>query len=231
MNKNKIRTLIGLAIVFVIYTLIVFLPPFNRNNIFWISYVFSVIAFGALAFILNSAFFSREGLRSKFYGYPIARIGLIYLAVQIALSFLFIVISRSVPQWLVVIVFVIVLGAAAIGFIATDAVREEIEAQDSKLSKNTDNMQTLRSIVASMSGSMEDSECSTALRNLSDEFKYSDPVSHSTTLESEGELKILVEELQNATVNNDISGVKDLCKRISSTLADRNRIAKLNKGK
>lgn len=125
--------------------------------------------------------------------------------------------------------FSISLGITAIGFIAADVTRDEIERQDVVLKADTECMQSLRSIVYPLSGQVADIECSKFLKNLAEEFKYSDPVSSGSIKDIEGELTALVGELQNAVVDTDVEAIKALCQKINVTLAERNRLCKLNK--
>ena len=145
MNKNQKRYLAVVAIVFIAFSAIVFAAPFKMNVVFWVSYAFSIIAMGIQIWVFKIAFGGKESVRSKFYGFPIARIGIAYLTIQIILSFIFMVLAAVVPLWLVLILYVVALAAAAIGLISTDAMRDEIERQDIKLQADTDCMQMLRS--------------------------------------------------------------------------------------
>ncbi|MCM1335363.1 MAG: hypothetical protein NC084_10960 [Bacteroides sp.] len=44
MNKNQIRFLVIVALVFVVFSVIAFAPPFARTGVFWLAYVFGVLA-------------------------------------------------------------------------------------------------------------------------------------------------------------------------------------------
>lgn len=229
MTKNQKRYLAVAAIVFIAFSVIVFAAPLKMNEVFWVSYVFSVIAMGIQIYVYKIAFEGKESIRSKFYGFPIARIGIGYLVVQIILSFIFMVLAVVVPLWLVLILCVAALAAASIGLISTSAMRDEIERQDIKLQADTNCMQILRSQIDSLPEQCEEKDAAKALENLADEFRYSDPVSGEALKDIENDLMALMSELQKAVIDNDTVGVMDLCKKTSAVLTERNRLCKLNK--
>ena len=45
-----------------------------------------------------------ESVNSKFYGFPIARISVIYIMAQLVVSFVFMALSSVAPWWLAIIV-------------------------------------------------------------------------------------------------------------------------------
>lgn len=231
MTKNQKRYLAVVAIGFIAFSVIVFAAPFKMNGVFWVSYVFSVIAIGIQIYIFKIAFGGKESVRSKFYGFPIARIGIVYLAIQIILSFVFMILAVVVPLWLVLILYVVVLAVAALGLISTNAMRDEIERQDIKLQEDINCMQMLRSQIDSLPEQCEDKDAVKVLENLADEFRYSDPVSGEALKDIENDLMALMSELQKAVIDNDVTGVMGLCKKTSAVLTERNRLCKLNKNK
>ena len=229
MSKAKGRVVAVVVVLLVVFSVIAFVLPYEKNNIFWLSYLFGILAVVVQLYMLKVSFGKEKSVKSKFYGFPIARVGVIYLAVQIAASILFICLASIVPIQIPVILYVILLAAAAIGFIAADAVRDEIERQDRQLAQNVSCMQELRSKAASLPALCEDAETKKILTDLSDKFKYSDPVSSPAVEEAEKEIGVTMSELQNAVVENHIDCIKSLCQKVSMSLDERNRICKLSK--
>ena len=90
MNKNKIRFFAALAIVLVVYNVLAFAIPFPKNGCFWAAWVFGLVAILAQAAFLLLAFQHGDGAKSKFYGFPIARVTTIYMVIQLILSLSFI---------------------------------------------------------------------------------------------------------------------------------------------
>lgn len=231
LTKNTLRGLIIGGIFLVVFNLISFLVPFPRSAIFWVGYIFGMIAILAQAPIWMLAFRNAESARSKFYGMPIARIGVIYLVVQMIFSFIAMGLAwvPVVPAWPFIIVSLLILAAAALGTIATDMTRDEIERQDVQIKRDVSKMRELQSLGNSLVRQCDDAEAKAELQKLSDALRFSDPVSSDATAESEAELKHLLDELQNALLDGDFSGIGSLCKQAQNVLAERNRICKLNK--
>lgn len=227
--KNRIRSWIALGILFAVYTVVAFALPTVKNGVLWLSYLFGIIAIVAQIYILNTAFFKGKSVRSKFYGFPIANVGIVYLAVQLVLGLVFILLAAIVPLWLPLILYVVLLGIAAVGFIAADAVRDEVERQDNRLEQDVTAMRTLQSKASALAGYCEDTELGTVVRKLAENLRYSDPVSSEATTESEHQLAELMGELEQAVTEKDNNSAVALCKRMSTVLIERNQICKLNK--
>lgn len=228
MNKNQIKLISVTALILLVFSVIAFAAPFARTGVFWLAYVFGVLAVLVQLYVMKAAF-GKGTVRSRFYGFPIAGIGAVYLAAQLALSIVFMLLAAVVPLWIEIVVFVVLLAVAAIGLISADTVRDEIEKQDRKLEENTSCMVTLRSIVYSLPGQCESEVEKKALEELSDEFRYSDPISSAELEEIESQLEKEVAELQIVVSEIKTEDIIPLCKKINNTLSERNRLCKLSK--
>ena len=227
--KSQLRIGIILLIVLAVFSVITFAVPFEHTAVFWISYGMGVFALLVLGFVLLSMFGKGTTVRSKFYGFPVARIAWSYSITQLVLSLIFMMISGRIPVWIPLIVYPVLFAAAAIGLISVDAMRGEIMRQDAKLKTDISCMTTLRSIVYPLANQCPDPDAKKALQQLADEFRYSDPVSSEALKPVENDLQALVSELQNAVSSGNITQITSLCGKISTVLTERNRLCKLNK--
>lgn len=225
MKKDAFRWVVGIGVLLVLYILITFLVPFVHTAIFWVSFIFTLIAFAVVAASFYIAFIKNPDAKSRFYGFPIAKIGAIYGLVQLIAGILFMVLAAYVPVWAVILVYAIALGAAVIGLISAEAVVSEIQVQDAKLKKDISLMRALQSKVNQIAVQSENA----SIKALADEFRYSDPVSNDAMAEAEADLVSAVDELQSAVVDGDTAVSEQLCRKVSALLAERNRICKLNK--
>ena len=232
MNRNKSRSLIIYGIVLALYLVLALAIPFPKNTpVFWISFVFSLIAICAQIYVMKIAFEKGAPVKSKFYGFPIARIGVIYLGVQLVLGFLMMALGFAfrVPVWVAIIVFALVLGVSAVGFISADIMRDEVERQDDQLKKDVRSMRALQSKTAYIVTQCGDDETKDALKDLADKFRFSDPVSSDALASIEADLAAIVDELQNAVMEGDNDSAKSLCAKAAAALEERNTMCKLNK--
>lgn len=218
-----------LVLLFVVYTLIVLAAPFAKGRMFWLTYLFTAAAFGVQVYVFKLSFEKEAGAKSKFYGFPIARVGVSYLAVQIVLGLVFMVLAAVAPVWLALVLYLALLAATAVGIVATDSIRDEVERQDTQQKKDVATMRALQSKAAALPARCEDAAAKVALEKLADEFRCSDPVSAPTLVEMENNLTAALDELETAVVDSDNTAVLDFCKKISAALAERNRLCKLNK--
>lgn len=228
MSKNATRGIITLAVLFVVFTVIAFVIPFPKTTVFWIAYLCGVFAILFQIYIFKSSF-GNEDARSRFYGFPIARLGIIYLVIQLIASIAEIALAKFIPAWIVIVINVLILAFALIGCITAETMRDEIAKQDGKLKKSVFNMRELQSISATLVDQCSDENLKKDLRKLADEFRYSDPLSSDKTKVLEADLQSRVSDLQQAIVDGDIEGAKALCSKISGCLKERNRICALSK--
>ena len=96
--KNQIRGWIVLAVFFIIDSVIAFALPFAHTAVFWLSYIFSVIAIAVQVYVMQVAFCKEKSVKSKFYGFPVANVGVIYMLAQLVLSLVFMALAARVPR-------------------------------------------------------------------------------------------------------------------------------------
>lgn len=229
MKKDTIRAGIGLGVLLVLYILIAFLIPFVHTALFWVSFVFTLIAFGVVGAAFYIAFIKNPDAKSRFYGFPIAKIGVMYGAAQLLAGLIFMALGLWIPVWAAVLVYAIALGAAVIGLISAEAVAEQIHVQDSKLKKDVTLMRSLQSKLNQMAAQCDNPDATAEVKRFAEEMRYSDPVSSEALADIERDLTAAVEELQSAIVDGDSAATKQLCRKASGILVERNRLCKLNK--
>lgn len=225
MKKDTIRAILVAVIILAIYNLIAFVIPFAHTAAFWISYGFTMAAFLVVAASIYIAFIKNPDAKSRFYGFPIARIGVVYGGAQLAVSLVVMALAQWTPWWIPTLVYAIGMGATIIGLISAEAVVDEIKVQDVKLKDNTTMMRALQSKISQIASQTDDA----AIKALAEEFRYSDPVSNDAIADAEADLAAAVDQLQAAFVDGDNEAMAQLCRKASALLAERNRLCKLNK--
>jgi hypothetical protein len=229
MRKNEIRGYIILAVIFIVLTVIAFAAPFTKTGVFWIAYLFGIAAIAFQIYIFKISFSGEGDAKSKFYGIPIANVGVIYLIAQIIASLLEMILSSMMPLWVALILDVVIVALAIVGSIAADIMRDEIARQDTGLKKNVENMRSLQSVTASLVGLAMNPDTKKIMQNLADEFKYSDPVSSEQSCDIEAELQAQAGELQKALIDGDDQSGKELANKMLANLKERNRLCALSK--
>lgn len=227
MSKNKLRFTVALAAVLAAFSVIAFVVPFVKNGCFWLSYIFAVLAIAVQFYAMPKAMGGEA--RSKFYGFPILRVSFAYLVIQVLLSFVFMALAKWVPVWIPVVLYVLLLCAALIGFVAADSVREEVERQDVLIKKQVSTMRMLQSRLSTLAAQCDSEAAAAAVSRLAEELRFSDPVSCEALIDAESELSACIDTLQQAVVDGSEEDILTLCRRTSAALAERNRLCKLNK--
>ena len=225
MKKETLRALVAAAILLAVYNLIVFLIPFERYEVFWISYGFTLVALVIAGAAVYSALLKDPKAKSRFYGFPIARIGVVYGLAQVIVSLIAMAAGEWIPGWVAALVYAVGLAAAVLGLMGAEAVRDEIQVQDEKLKKNVVLMRALQSKMQQLATQTEDP----AVKALAEDFRYSDPVSNEANAQIEKDLEAAVDTLQSAVIDGDAEATSQLCRRTAALLAERNRLCKLNK--
>ena len=231
MKKNAIRWWVVLGVVLVVYNVLAFALPFPKTAVFAVSYLFTTIAILAQIYVIRTAFYRGEGVKSKFYGFPIAKLGVIYLAVQLIAGLVFMALGLIVPVWLPLALYVVLLGIAAAGFVAADAVRDEVVRQEIKLEKDVSRMREFQAKGRALVALNQVSEAARPLEKLAENLRFSDPVSSEALTEIEDQLAECLAQLQEAVSAQKTEQILSVCQEAERILAERNQLCKLSKTK
>ena len=222
LDKNTIKNLSIFAVIFVIYNVISFAIPFKHTSTFWGAYIFGLIAILLQIAIVMLAANGAETLRKKVYAFPIFRMGIIYLALQLGLSLVFTVAAsfiESFPGWIIIFV------------LLTDTARDEIVKIEEEEERQTVQVKTFRINIDSIMRRVDDKDLLKYLERLSDTAKYSDPVSCEELYAIENEITDKIAELSSIVQKGDFSLAKALVEEIIDLFDDRNAQCKMYKRK
>ena len=231
-DKSTIKNLTIFAVVLVIYNVISFAIPFKHTPTFWGAYAFGMIAILLQIGIVLLAANGAETLRKKVYAFPVFRMGIIYLAVQLGVSLVFSVIANfaeNFPGWIIYVVSVIVLGVFIILVLLTDTAKEEIIKLEEEEERQTVQVKTFRINIDSIMRRADDKELQKALEKLSDTAKYSDPVSCEELYAIESEITDKIGELGSLVRAGENDEAKTLTEQIIDLFEDRNAQCKVYK--
>ena len=231
MKKNAIRWWVVLGVVLVVYNVLAFALPFPKTAVFAVSYLFTTIAILAQIYVIRTAFYRGEGVKSKFYGFPIAKLGVIYLAVQLIAGLVFMALGLIVPVWLPLALYMVLLGVAAVGFVAADAARDEVVRQEVKLEKDVSRMREFQAKGRALVALNKVSEAARPLEKLAEDLRFSDPVSSEALTEIEDQLAECLAQLQEAVSAQKTEQILSVCQEAERILAERNQLCKLSKTK
>lgn len=197
MKKNSSKGYLILGTLFVLVSVIAFAVPSEKNTAFWISYAFTLIAFAAQIVIWKSTLGRAESLKSKFLGFPIVHIGMVYLVVQVIAFGVFLFIP-TLPIWSAVVVCAVVAGVSAVCMIASDVGRSEIERVSAKVQEKTFFIKQVQTEIELLADAETDIATKSALTQLAEKICYSDPVSNEHIADIEDRITVKIAELKSS---------------------------------
>ncbi len=222
MKKNSTKGYAILSILFILVSVIAFAVPVTKTAAFWISYVFTAIALAAQVIIWNAALGRAESMKSKFLGFPVVHIGRVYFVIQLIAFAVFLSIP-TLPIWSAVVACAVIAGVSAVCMIASDAGRGEIEQVSAKVQKKVFYIRQLQVDIEILAEAEKDDATKSALMQLAEKIRYSDPMSDEQLSEIEDRITEKIAELKSFA--DKVKTINEL----NSLLDERNRKIKILK--
>ena len=222
MKKNSTKGYLILGILFALVSVIAFVVPAEKTTTFWLAYAFTAVAFAAQIGIWKIALGKEETLKSKFLGFPIVHIGIVYAVIQ-AIAFAVFVFVPAAPAWIAVVVCIVIAGISAVCMIAADTGRNEMKRVEAKAQKKVFYIKSLQADVELLADKEADAKIKAALAQLAEKIRFSDPMSHEQLADLEDKISTKVAELK--TVSNKLEIISEL----NSLLDARNKKCKILK--
>lgn len=142
MSKNQKLGYCVLGIAFALFNVIAFAIPTVKTAGFWIAYVFTIVAFALQIAIWKTAFGKSKTLKSKFLGFPIIYVGIVYLIVQL-IAFAVFMVFTALPTWISLVICAVIAGVSGICLITTEIGRDEVARVESKVQKKVSSITSL----------------------------------------------------------------------------------------
>lgn len=196
MKKNSTKGYAILGILFILVSVIAFAVPVTKTVAFWISYVFTVIALAAQGIIWKATIGRAESMKSKFLGFPVVHIGMVYLVIQLIAFAVFLSIP-TLPVWSAVVTCAVIAGVSAVCMIASNAGRGEIKRVSAKVQKKVFYIRQLQVDVEILADAEKDAATKCALMQLAEKIRYSDPMSNEQIADIEDRITEKIAELKS----------------------------------
>lgn len=222
MKKNSTKGYIILGILFALVSIIAFAVPTAKTATFWIAYIFTVAAFVVQIGIWKTALGKEETLKSKFLGFPVVHIGIVYAVIQV-IAFAIFMFVPTLPVWSAIVVCSVIVGVSAVCMISAEAGRNEIERVETKVQKKVFYIRELQADVELMANNESDADVKTSLTQLAEKIHFSDPMSNEQLADLENQISSKVLELK--TTANKVIVITEL----SLLLDERNKKCKILK--
>lgn len=172
-NTNLLYTI--LAIAFLVFCVIAFVIPSAKTASIWISFAFTVIAFVAQIIVWKTADGKGEPLKSKFLGFPLIYIGVVYLLIQLIAFAVFIAVP-TLPIWISIVACVLILGSSAICLIAADVGKDEVSRVEQTVNAKVSFIRRIQTEIEMLAENEADAKVKAVLQKLAEMIRYSDPM-------------------------------------------------------
>lgn len=222
MKKNSTKGYVLLGILFALVSIIAFAVPTAKTATFWIAYVFTAAAFAAQIGIWKTALGKEGTLKSKFLGFPIVHIGIVYAIIQV-IAFAVFLFAPTLPTWSAIVVCPIIAGLSAVCMISADAGRNEIELVEAKVQNKVFYVREMQADIELLADNESDAAVKTALTHLAEKIRFSDPMSNEQLADLENKISIKAAELKPA------SSKLEIITELNSLLDERNKKCKILK--
>lgn len=232
MSKRSKQAIVIMGIILVIFSAAAFVIPFRKGGTFWVAYTAELLAIALQIPVFKLAYDNAKDLKSKVLGFPVFRVGYMYLTVQTVVSIILFALGgafKYFPIWVSLIVCMIILGAAVICSIAADIAREEIEKIEETQKVDTEFIKLMRVKSQNLVNENSSQKLAKSLENVAEKFKYSDPVSSKGTAAAETKIDIMFSELELAINSNEVDKAEIICGKLITLIDSRNNICKLSK--
>lgn len=230
LNKKQKSLLIIYLIAMIFMILAFILIPFKKSLSSWIALFFLLIAFVFSYFVFQKTM-NNETIKSKIYGFPIIKVGIIYLFAQAIVSVIVWIINFfiQIPLWLVFIVSIALLMVAFIGIIASENALDMVIEEENKIEYQTKTISYFQINISSIINACSNEQLHKPLQNLAEQLRYSDPVSSDATKPYEDQIMNMLEELKQQINNPDTNITMTKIQTISNLIKERNTVCKMNK--
>ena len=222
MSRNKKFGCVILLIAMVIVCVVAFAIPTAKTTSFWVTFIFTCVAFASQILIWNIGFKDNTPIKSKFLGIPVVRIGYIYLVLQlIVLTVL--VACPALPVWVTIIINVLIIGISAICMITAEIGGDIVSNVEKKVQSKVCYIREIQADIEIVAERESDFVIKQKILKLAETVRYSDPISSDRLSELEKRISDKVKELNNA---DDKSLIVD---EIELLLMERNKKCKIYK--
>lgn len=187
---------------------------------FWIGYIFITFSFiGQLicAYIALKA----KNLKKLFYNIPLISISYIGLMIMLFVGG-FTMAIPGFPNWIGIIVCLLILGFTAISVINASLTSELVSDIDEKITINTTLIKNLtadaQNLINRANAPMLKKQC----KKVYEALRYSDPISSAELEDIEQRIKEEFDALTDAVIGDDLVGIESSVKEITTLIAERN---------
>ena len=224
LSKGQGMSLFAAVVLFGIFNVVVFLAPLAHTVAFWLGYFFALFALATIALTLV-LYFGKPVQEDKFLNLPAVKVAWTYFVLQTALS-VWEMVAFPLP-YLPALIINLVLGAVfEIIILVLYAASDRIDKSEQFTAEKVIFIKQLKSKLDSIE--TDDADLGKKIKELAEDVRFSDQMSHSKLAEIESELDNAIDELVDNAANVEVAVT--LCAKAAKLLKKRNDQCKMYKG-
>ena len=225
---KKSRTpIICLGIFLLVYIFVVLLIPFVRNEVFWCSFVFSVIEYLVTSIVVVMAI-KAPNCNEKVFELVKIRYSCIFLSICTLVN-IFLMAYGKIPMWGAIISNVIVISIYIVIIVIFSTLKRNESVFESGLSQQ---IQEFKSYSVKVEGFIEIShtlELKNSLCMLLEVLKYSDPITPEQLFDLNRNINQCFNKLEELLYSEHENEAFECSKELLNLLKERNHLCKLYK--
>lgn len=195
---------------------------------FWIGYGFIILAFLGNLFCTALAFKATtdgKWLVSMFYKFPLISLSYGGLIVMLCVGSIVMAIS-AIPNWIGIIVCLLVLAITAIEIIKAYAAAEYVADIDRKVETATSFIKTMNTRAESLKNRAKSDVARETCKNIVEAIRYSDPMSNQGLYDAENRISLAFEQFSNAVERGEDAKILETGELVQVLIRDRNQLCK-----
>ena len=221
------------AILLAIFNVICFVTPGEAAGMtkfggaFWAGYIFITLAFiGQL--ICAFMAFKAENTQKLFYNLPLIAVSYTGLILTIIFGALAMAIP-DLPNWIGIIVCLIVLAFTAIAVISAKAAGTVVSNIDEKVKTNTAFIKEMTATAQNLINRANAPKLKEYCKKVYEALRYSDPMSNERLTDIENQIKEEFATFTDAVISDDLDLIESSSKELLALIEDRNKKCKVLK--
>ena len=223
LSKGQGISLFAGIVLFAVLTTVVFLAPLSHTTVFWLGYFFALFALMTMVLTVL-LYFGKKVKKEKFLSLPSVKAAWVYFVFQTAVS-VWEMISFPLP-YLAALLINLALGVIfAVLILCLYGASQRIDADEQHTAEKVLFIKQLKLRLDSID--TQQAELAAKIKELAEDVRFSDPMSHSKLEAVEGELADVIDELVDNAA--DVEKALPLCAQAAKLLKNRNEQCKMLK--
>ncbi len=227
MGKTNMTRLMAIGgIIFVIYNLFVFLVFSGFNGVFWVSYVFTLIAFGLAAFCYAYSL-KNISVKAVLFKIPLMSFANYFLIVELIVGIIFMAVRNHVNIKLAIFIQIVILAVFAVVAILSCMSTDYASNVTQKIQQDVRYVQSFRVSLEGYADRCADPAAKKAIEQLAETARYADQRSNPNVVNAEQRIQQAIQNIDVALNRGDYQAILNFCNQANMAFAERDRLLRL----